>query len=321
MDLEEAFELDFPETDYYLDTETGEVLMARDEYRQALERLWEDAGPDDKLEDLLRNSGLPDWEQQAIAEAARVEESYGTRLVKVPHGEAHENFTDMEAFAHTVQEPRLRAELERALQGRSPFRRFKDAMGGDLRTRERWFQFKRERLREHMAEWLASLDIEPVWEEPPPPPPEPPLRTQLLAAVLLFVRSVSRLSGVKRIALIGSLTTLEPRPNDVDLFVTITDDLDLTPLAKAARQLSGRATQTGGSRWADVFLADVAGKYLGRTCPWKECGPGIRMSCQAQHCGQRHYLYDDLQNIKLESAVIQAPPIELWPTVVPRVEV
>jgi hypothetical protein len=79
--------------------------------------------------------------------------------------------------------------------------------------------------------------------------------------------------------------------------------------------------QTGGSRSGDVFLVDVAGSYLGRTCPWKECGPGIRMSCQAQHCGQRHYLYDDLQNIRLEPAVIQTPPIELWPAVMPRVEV
>ena len=103
--------------------------------------------------------------------------------------------------------------------------------------------------------------------------------------------------------------------------VTVADDLDLAPLAKAARQLSGRAMQTGGSRWADVFLADAAGNYLGRTCPWKECGPGIRMSCQAQHCGRRHYLYDDLQNIKLEPALIQAPPIVLWPTALSRVEV
>ena len=45
--------------------------------------------------------------------------------------------------------------------GRGAFRRFKDVLGGDLRVRERWFEFKRERLREHMTEWLASLDIEP----------------------------------------------------------------------------------------------------------------------------------------------------------------
>ena len=126
---------------------------------------------------------------------------------------------------------------------------------------------------------------------------------------------------MKRIALIGSLTTSEPSPKDIDLLVTVTDDMDLAPLAKAARQLNGRAMQTGRSRGGDVFLADLGGNYLGRTCPWKECGPGIRQSCDALHCGQRHYLHDDLRAIKLQSALIQAPPIELWPAVVARVEV
>ena len=34
-----------------------------------------------------------------------------------------------------------------------------------------------------------------------------------------------------------------------------------------------------------------------------------------------HYLHDDLRAVTLDSALIQAPPIELWPAVVPRVEV
>jgi len=320
MDLEDAFEAGFSETHHYLNTETGEVLMVGDDSRQELEDVMEEAGPQASLKDVLRDSGLPDWQKRALAEAERVEEDYGKRVVEVPEQDAREGFRDMEAFIATVSEPRLRAALERALHGRGPFRRFKDVLESDFRERERWFQFKRERLRKHMTEWLISLDIEPVWEEPPPPPPEPPVRAQLLAAALLFVQSASRLAGVKRIALIGSLTTPEPSPKDVDLLVTVTDNIDLAPLAKAARQLNGRAMQTGRSRGGDVFLADASGNYLGRTCLWKECGPGIRQSCDALHCGQRHYLHDDLRAITLDSALIHAPPIELWPTVVPRVE-
>jgi hypothetical protein len=321
MDLEAAFETCFAETHHYLDTQTGEVLTVGDDYLRELEDLLQEAGPEAKLEDVLRDSGLPDWHQRVLAEAQRVEDDYGTRLVEVPEPDAQEDIRDMAAFARTVAEPRLCAALEQALNGRGAFRRFRDALGSDFRERERWLEFKRERLREHMTDWLASLDIEPIWEEPPPPPPQPPVRTQLLAATLLFVQTASRLAGVKRIALIGSLTTTEPSPKDVDLLVTVTDDMDLAPLAKAARQFNGRAMQTGRSRGGDVFLADVAGNYLGRTCPWKECGPGIRTSCDALHCGQRHYLHDDLRCIKLQPALIQAPPIELWPVVAARVEV
>ena len=165
LDLEEAFETGFLEIHYYLDTETGKVLMVQDESRRALERLTEEAGPDDKPEDLLRDSDLPDWQKQALAEAHQVEEDYGTRVVEVRRPDAHQDIRDMAAFASTVPEPRFRAELQRALNGRGAFRRFRDALGSDSRERERWFQFKRERLREHMTDWLASLDIESLWEE------------------------------------------------------------------------------------------------------------------------------------------------------------
>jgi hypothetical protein len=321
MDLEAAFESGFSETHHYLDTQTGEVLRVGGDYRRELEDLMTEAGPEAKLEDVLRDAGLPDWHKQALAETQRVEENDGMRLVEVREPDAHQDIRNMEAFARTVQEPRLRAELERALNGRGAFRRFREALGSDFREREHWFQFKRDRLLEHMTDWLASLDIEPAWEEPPPPPPQMPVRAQLLAAALLFAQSASRLPGVKRIALIGSLTTPQPSPKDIDLLVTVTNDMDLAPLAKAARQLNGRAMQTGQSRGGDVFLADVSGNYLGRTCQWKECGPGIRQSCDALHCGKRHYLHDDLRTITLESALIQDPPIELWPAVVPRVQV
>jgi hypothetical protein len=68
-ELEGAFETNFPEMHDYLDTETGEVLNVTDDIRQELEQLWEEAGPKDKLEDLLRKSKLSDWQKKALAEA------------------------------------------------------------------------------------------------------------------------------------------------------------------------------------------------------------------------------------------------------------
>ena len=145
------------------------------------------------------------------------------------------------------------------------------------------------------------------------------MRPHLLTGVLDFVKSASRLPGVKRIALFGSLTTAEPSPKDADLLVTITDDMDLAPLAKAGRKLNGHATQL--NRGGEVFLADTRGNYLGRTCPWKECRPGIRQSCDALHCGLRHYLHDDLRAITLKADLVQSPPLELWPAIVARIEI
>ena len=148
----------------------------------------------------------------------------------------------------------------------------------------------------------------------PPPTIE---RTRLIAEVLAFVRAAQRLPGITRIALIGSLTTSKADPKDIDLLVTVTDDTDLSLLASLSRKLQGHAQQM--NRGGEVFLADPQNHYLGRICQWKVCAPGVRMRCDALHCGQRHYLHDDLKAIKLVPSVLAAPPLELWPQVVARV--
>ena len=66
---------------------------------------------------------------------------------------------------------------------------------------------------------------------------------------------------------------------------------------------------------ADVFLADERGEYIGRICHWRDCRPGIRGSCDARHCGPRPYLHDDLDDVCLESALVERPPLTLWPEV------
>ena len=144
-------------------------------------------------------------------------------------------------------------------------------------------------------------------------------RYRLLEEVVIFVRAACRLPGVTRIALIGSLTTDKVDPKDADLLVTVTDGADLTQLANLSRKLSGH-TQSFG-RGGEIFLADERNNYLGRICPWKQCGPGIRASCDALNCGRRPYLHDDLNTIKLPQSLVTEPPLELWPEVVARVPV
>jgi hypothetical protein len=101
--------------------------------------------------------------------------------------------------------------------------------------------------------------------------------------------------------------------------VTVTDQAHLAPLAKLGRKLNGHAQSFG--RGGEVFLANPQGNYLGQTCPWKRCGPGIRVDCDARHCGQRLYLHDDFGAIQLATDIIAAPPLELWPQAVARVPI
>ena len=190
--------------------------------------------------------------------------------------------------------------------------------------RERWHTFKTDQVRARALAWLESEEVEPIFTPDPERDrarvsPPLPARAQLIAEALGFARSASRLAGVIRIALLGSLATAEPDPKDADLLVTVADEADLAPLAALACRLQGHAQSL--NRGADVFLADPAGNYLGRTCPWKDCRPGLRLGCDALHCRRRPYLHDDLAAVELPRSLTTAPPVELWPAIVVRVPI
>lgn len=149
-------------------------------------------------------------------------------------------------------------------------------------------------------------------------PSDSDIRTFLITETFRFINRVVVLPGVQRVAIIGSLVTTKADPKDADILITIEDDADLTELATVSRKLKG-ATQTR-NKGADIFLANPTGQYIGRICQWRKCGPGIRASCDARHCGKRHFLHDDLDAIRLDPLLVREPPIEVWPAVICRVE-
>lgn len=142
------------------------------------------------------------------------------------------------------------------------------------------------------------------------------IRATLLELTRDFTIAASRVQGVRRIALIGSLLTTKTHPKDTDLLVTIADDIALGTLARLSRRLKGTA-QTRLDSGADVFLANTAGEYVGRICHYRECHP--RALCHARHCGAVPHLADDLDVVTLDPALIAMPPFELWPAIAVRV--
>lgn len=327
LDLEEAFENSFAEYHYYFDRETGQVLMVADEIRRQLEKIYEESYDPDTdqalaLTDVLPGLSLSEWEQQALLDADHIEKQWGSRVIEIPEIESYEAYADMEAFIDTVQTPQLQNQLWHAIQGRGAFGRFRQVLSTSIIEQKRWYAFQRSRRRKEILAWLAESGIEAI-EVPPPPEFDiaelQEQRRKLLAEVLIFTQAVSRLPDIIRIALIGSLTTDKPDPKDADLLVTVTNDADLTELATLGRRLQGHAQSI--NRGGEVFLADPQHRYLGRICPWKRCGPGIRASCDALHCGQRLFLHDDLKDIHLPKTFIAQPPIELWPEIVTRVPI
>ena len=135
--LEDAFENNAPEVHSYLHMTTGEVLRVVD-------------GVAD-----------PAMHQRIASDAG---------YLRVDPVSSREQYRWMERFIATVQDAELRSRLVAAIDGKGAFRRFKDVLMSFPADRERWFQFRTERLRSCMEAWLEAHDIEavarPVWTPP-----------------------------------------------------------------------------------------------------------------------------------------------------------
>ena len=68
----------------------------------------------------------------------------------------------MQRFVASVAEPDLRRNLQRALGGQAPFRRFKEVLADDVAEEERWQGYGEAVRQIEAREWLESMEIEAV---------------------------------------------------------------------------------------------------------------------------------------------------------------
>ncbi|HEX8619642.1 MAG TPA: UPF0158 family protein [Thermoanaerobaculia bacterium] len=250
-------------------------------------------------------------EDEEMEAAIELVESDPARFLRLESGtDLRPSIDDARTFATEVDDEPFRRRLLAALaQPRGAFRRFLDVLHEESGEIERWHHVRRQRLHARIAAWLAAQNVPVTYEPLPPWQPRDDVRRHLLAGGAKFVQRVRQIDGVKRIALIGSMTTAKRAPNDIDFLVTVTSEASVLAVAAAARKLQGHTQQR--NRGADIFLADPTHHYLGRTCHWRDCGPGIRSSCRAQHCG--NHLNDDLDVLRLPHELIANPPLVIWP--------
>jgi hypothetical protein len=160
-----AFENSNWETDYFLDLETGKVIMVEETAFRDLESIVEDYEDDEEQEDadlteVLDAMDLEDWERKVILQADQVKTGMDDRYRPVPLADSHEGFQDMLDFTATVENVTLQSRLKQMLKGKHPFRNFKDALTGFPNERQRWLDFKKERIHQRVLVWLAAEGIE-----------------------------------------------------------------------------------------------------------------------------------------------------------------
>ena len=154
---------------YYLDLETGKVVLVTEDVRVTLNDVYQEVEEETggvegefgrEFDQVLARLDLPEWLTQAVKEAGRVESGFGVRYEPVPAADSREGYRDMEDFIGIVSDDRLAELLSAAITGRGPFRRFWDVLAGFPAQRDGWFQFRNARLRQRALEWLEEMDLE-----------------------------------------------------------------------------------------------------------------------------------------------------------------
>ncbi|MGH2830417.1 MAG: UPF0158 family protein [Actinomycetota bacterium] len=156
------------------------------------------------------------------------DEAKAIRIEPLP---SHVGYGDMQDFIVRVRDPRIRADLDRAIAGRGAFRRFKDALFERPELRDLWFAFHDARMRRRAIEWLREEDqvspeeaIAAIAEIREPDAPEIGGAFDARRIAQAFAEDLKGLYGdrLKAVMLFGSWARGDAHPeSDIDLLVVL----------------------------------------------------------------------------------------------------
>lgn len=135
----------------YLDVETGEVVTITTEVADIVE-----------TDETSAVETLPDWQRDEVEIAKKVLGDESSRYVAIPRLESHEGFRFMEEFVDQLKNDNVAECLAQALRKSRPFARFKDVMSEWPEVEQQWYAFKNKKVRQEVADFLASIEHERI---------------------------------------------------------------------------------------------------------------------------------------------------------------
>lgn len=137
QEIVDAHDMNIEGIEYFLNIETGDVVT-------------------------LRTFDM-DEEDEELNEV--IEEGFNEIYFRLPVRESDEGYMDMEEFAATIEDKKLRSSLIHILNGgKRKFRRFKDALSSNREQLERYYLFIEERNRRRVTDWLNSIHVKLIVE-------------------------------------------------------------------------------------------------------------------------------------------------------------
>ncbi|MEX1229782.1 MAG: UPF0158 family protein [Planctomycetaceae bacterium] len=145
----DEMEMQSDDSQSYLNKQTGELMTIGEEEMRA-------ADDGDDLSD------YPEWQQKAIKIAAKVLGS--DDYLPLPSKFDIHEYEIMQKFCWSVQDEKVRDDLEQSIRGKGAFRYFKDTIHRH-NIAEDWYRYRDKALEKIAADWLESHGIPFVREK------------------------------------------------------------------------------------------------------------------------------------------------------------
>jgi hypothetical protein len=153
--------------DYFLDSETGEVIAFSEEMlKEAQSILHLDDFDDmmDKIESIEFDEvpDLPEYIGDEVEMILEILLDESARYIRVPERPSSAAFSSMSRFIDTIADPALKAALSTALDGKGAFRNFKEVLVQNPKERKRWHSHNAKTIKKEIREWLHSIGLDPL---------------------------------------------------------------------------------------------------------------------------------------------------------------
>ncbi len=144
-DIIAGLESQSSESSSFLDKRTGEIALINDYEMQVAE----DNEPIDDL---------PEWEQDLVRSAKEILADTDN-YIQLPSQFDINEYSIMEDFCYSLDDPKLRDTLLDLITGSGAFRRFKDAVH-QHNVADNWCDFRNSEFRQIAMDWCKENDIQ-----------------------------------------------------------------------------------------------------------------------------------------------------------------
>lgn len=151
--------------EYFLDIDSGEVVVISHELMDEAERILHETYDDD-LEgfdevEVEQEPDLPVWMEDEVELAMDVYMNHDLRYVRIPERDSAHVFSAMRQFTESVEDDELKNALRTALDGAGAFRKFKNELAGHPAERKKWYAYNSKVAKQEITQWLMTIGIRP----------------------------------------------------------------------------------------------------------------------------------------------------------------